>query len=170
MTLSRDDLVAGLKGTLLLMLDEVGERRISEVFFDVTKVELTYVHGTTWSVLTSKHYIAPVLNGQIYQLTSRGWAKGLELRGETATQTFRDKLGQLCAALKKHVKGRVQPALVTVENAATDSSLFDGFIFNVIEAKLIDRVLHRKGADWAKGCKGLVILVPDTFGREPIAF
>jgi hypothetical protein len=170
MTLSRDELVADLKRTLLLMFDEVGDRRISAVFFNVARPELTHIQATTWSVLTDQHYIAPMLNAQIYVLTSRGWAKGLDLRGETASQSLRDKLGQLCASLKKHVKGRARPALVTIQTAATDSKLSDGFIFNAIEAKLIERVLQRKGADWATGFKGSVILVPDTFGQEPITF
>jgi hypothetical protein len=172
MTLSRDDRVADMKRALGLLLEAVGAKPIAGLYFSVDQLPLSEINRTTWIELRQKGYLAPLFSNAsgAYALTGAGYLKALTVAGITEQDGFKSNLGLLAATLKRHVKGRHEPAFVSVESVQQECGLSQGFIFNAVESNALEVCFNKRGAHWAKGFSGKLIAVQTTFGHEPIDF
>ena len=161
-----------MKRALALMLNILGDQPIAGMFFRIDESPLSFIKGTTWIELRERGYVAPLFSStsSSYALTGRGFLKALEVTGIVDDEAFQRNLGQLSRVLKSNVKGRGQPALVSVGTVVAESELSQAFVYNCIEGKVLDRVFKRRGADWASSFNGVIIIAQSTFGQEPVDF
>jgi hypothetical protein len=96
-----------------------------------------------------------------FYLTPRGWLIGLDLTGRINESEFLDRVGRLCAAVKKHVKDRREDALVYARDLEAEANLPFGWLANMISANVIEERFGRTGPHWAKG---LFIQIPVDVG------
>jgi hypothetical protein len=166
MSHSKAERQANVDLALKLFMERLGTKWIQTFLIDPNCGDFEDLFSTTWSELTDRYYYINKAIGHLYVLTSAGWMKGLELTGVLGSSTFNDQVGELCACLKRRVKGRNQPALATLEDVATETKLPAGFISNLIDADYINLSLKRYSASWAKGFEGTLLIVPTNFGLE----
>lgn len=103
---------------------------------------------TTWEDLLRSGYVANVLDN-VYRLTARGWLYCLELADAAKSPAFMERFGRILAALKRRVKGRVEPAILSPRELAEEVHEPFGWIFNVIDSKAAsDLNSGRIGATW----------------------
>ncbi len=155
-----------------MLLEGVAEKSFAGLYFSIDKPPLSEINPTTWTELRDKGYVAPLFSttSRSYGLTGRGYLKALRVAGITERGDFKSQLGVLAATLKKYVKGRQQAAFVNIDSVQQESGLSSGFIFNCIDSNLLEVCFNKKGAQWANGFRGTVIVVQPTFGQEPVDF
>ena len=153
------------------MLKELGDAAIVAHEFDPKAPSFSSVLSTTWRELESRFFVdrLDVIGGRTYLLTGDGWFRALELAGDLKDQHLLRRLSTLAAALKSSVKGRQEDTFLYVDAVASQTGLSVDWIFNAIEARLLDRQFKRRGAEWAdRGRRRTVIRVPLDFGHEPL--
>lgn len=91
-----------------------------------------------------------MFGGARYALTGSGWLQALRDSGVVQDPVFLRDAGKLFATLKKHVKGREQNSMITLDNAAKESRLSESWIFNAIESNLLQAVFGKEGAVWCR--------------------
>ncbi len=160
-----------MRQVLALMLYHLGDRRICTTYFDSTNAPFDTFLKTTWIELHERHYIASLFRGMpTYKLTKWGYARGLKEANALGEPHFKARLGKIASVLKNSVKGRTQAALVSVETIVRESNLDDGFVYNALEANLLEEVLGIHGTAWPQGFEGRLVVVPITFGQEKLVF
>jgi hypothetical protein len=151
------------------MMQELGERAIDVVDFDITRHPFfEQIHSTTWNALEEKG-VVKVLDtiGHTHRyLTGFGWLKGLEATGQIETPELKEKVGRLMRALKRVVKGRQGLGHAYPDAISKEAQVSEDFVYNVIESGLIERLFRRTGATWESKYKGKLIRIPETFGHD----
>ena len=158
---------AETSAALQLMLHHVGDRRISESFFDRTQPPFNTLSETTWSELQESNCAIPFFDSKHFRLTGNGWLRALRESGATKEKVFRRNGEKLISAIKKRVKG-MQPGtrMIAPQVLAQDSRLPESFISNAVESNLIEAEFNQRGVTWAHGFEGKMIHVPIEFGQE----
>jgi hypothetical protein len=146
MSLSKE---ARQRDALQLMLQRLGDRRISACFFDTTKPPFNAIQQTTWAELQQGSYLKA--NLKRYRLTAAGWLRALQESGLLQDPVFKQDVGKLVQSVKTNVKDRQRGTLMTVETIARDSGLSENWIYNAIESNVIEKQFGRTGATWAHG-------------------
>jgi hypothetical protein len=167
MSISKEERQTDTALALQLMLQHVGDRRISECFFDSTEPPFNAIQRTTWTELQESNCVKPFLDSQHYCLSGSGWLQALQETGTTRDRAFQRAAEKLLASIKKHVKGRQgNVRMVGLQTLARNSGLSENWIYNAIESNLIEAQFKRQGPTWVHGFEGTAIHVPITFGRE----
>jgi hypothetical protein len=150
-----------------LMLQHVGDRKISECFFVSTEPPFSAIQLTTWTELEAGDFVRPFLGSQHYSLTGRGWLRALEESGAPRDKTFLRAAEKLLTSIKKHVKGgQGSVRMVTLQTLAQNSGLPENWIYNVVESNLIEAHFNRHGPTWVHGFEGTAVHVPIRVGME----
>jgi hypothetical protein len=150
-----------------LMLQHVGDRRISECFFDTTGPPFNGIARTTWTDLEESNCVKPVLGSQHYGFTGRGWLRALQETGAARDRRFLRSAKVLLASIQKSVKGKQANArMMSIQTLAEHSGLSANWIYNAIESNLIAAHFNKQGPAWVHGFEGTAIHVPMTFGLE----
>lgn len=164
MSLSAQERSEECKKTLCSILVSLYDAAIDETFIDPNDAEFATVHPTTWDELRRNEWIEWLDAVGRYRLTGTGWLGALRLTGKLLERDFETKIGHALSAMKAHVKGRGSTAVVTLKRVAQDAGLSEGFVFNIVESKLVEKHYERTGATWQD--KGRLILVPRDFNIE----
>lgn len=173
MTLSKCERETNNELALKLMLEDLGDDPIYLRLFlsNDPRYEKT-VGRTTWEDLTRNEYLSLVVATEVartYRLTPKGWLLCLELTGASKSNEFKKRLGRIIAAMKRHVKGRTSPAIVSPWELANESHEPFGLVFNVIDSRASSSLNSgRIGATWYKNQRGQLVEIPVDFNMEPI--
>jgi hypothetical protein len=165
MSLSKEARAAECGTVLESMLAALGASAIDESLFDPEHPPFRDSHSTTWDELAGQGWIEE-LEGT-YRLTGTGWLGALRLTKQLGDQRFLDSVGRALGAMKAHIKasGRKNAALVPLKQIAGEAGLPEGFVYNLIESRLVEEHHGRTGAKWRD--KGRMILIPRDFNIEP---
>jgi hypothetical protein len=167
MSLSESARLKNVNHALRLLMDDVGDSWIRKAFINPESDALKGIQRTTWDDLRSQHLIHDAKAGYII-LTGEAWEAGLRVKGKDSPDMI-VRVERIYRAIRTAVAGRSNPegALpVRISEVAKQTGLQSVFIVNVIEARLIERWLNRRGATWAPASEGRMILVPPDFGSE----
>ncbi len=170
MSISLKERTSNLHYALDLLTRDVGDNWIENVLIDQGGTpEYDAILSTTWPDLQSKGYIQSKHHGYCYVMMPHGWIAGITRSGRIRSDEFQEKLGNIAAALKGLVKGREVPQFQFVDNVARETGVPEGFVCNVIDSRIFERCMRRRGADWeAQSGRGQLIKVPIDFGLELI--
>src|SRR4051812_33477216 len=115
MTASRQEREENQRQVFALMLDVLGDQAIDTTLFDISEqpFEGRFLR-TTWEDLARGGYV-DFLRGSQYRLTARGWLAALEISGSAGSNAYQEKIGRVLAAMKGHVKGRRDSAVVDLK-------------------------------------------------------
>ena len=164
MSLSAQERSEECKKTLCSILASLHDGPIDETLIDPNYGEFATVHPTTWDELLRNGWIERLDAVGKYRFTGTGWLGALRLTGQLLVPDFETKIGKALSALKACVKGRGSAALVPLNQIAQDAGLSEGFVFNIIESKLVEEHHGRTGAKWQD--RGRLIFVPRDFNIE----
>ncbi len=168
MTIAKHNREENHKTAFSLMLEELGDRAIDTIFFNPAQPPFRdHVLRTTWEELVRQGLMESINSAQ-YRLTAKGWLVGLEMTGTAQSAKYKERLGQLFAAMKRHVKSRTASAIVSLRQLSDESREPEGWIFNVIDSKAGATGNPRAGARWFGGERGRLVEVPVDFNLEPI--
>ncbi len=168
MTISRAQQLENVDLAFRLILAELGERAISEAFFDPRFDFYKDILATTWKELCDQRWLEEreIYGYPHYRLTGSGWMEALWRAGAGQGPELRESSGKLAGALKTHVKGRREDVVIELSKLAEESGLSATWVFNAIESNLLE-ILHRKrGAQWED--RGTLVKIPLNFGMELI--
>jgi len=173
MTLSKSQREKNNELAMRLMFEDLGEDPISlRIFLSNDPRYETTVDRTTWEDLTRNDYLSLVVTTEGahgYRLTARGWLLCLELTGASKSDAFKRRLGHIIAAMKRRVKGRAAPAILSPWELASESGEPFGLVFNVIDSRASSSLNSgRIGANWVERQRGQLVEVPVDFNMEPI--
>jgi len=168
MTISKTKQLENLDLAFRLILVELGGRAIFEAFFDPRSDSFADILATTWKELCDQRWLEErdLYGCPHYRLTGTGWMEALWRTGAGKKTELQERSGGLAGALKGHVKGRNQDAIVELSKLAEESGLSPGWVFNAIESNLIEAVHRKRGAQWED--RGTLIRVPLNFGMDLI--
>ena len=164
MSLSGHEKSEECKTVLTTMLAVLGASAIDETLFDPCS-EFEGVHATTWDELVRNEWIEHLAAVDRYRLTGTGWLGALRLTGQLGENRFEVNIGKTLGAMKTHVKGRAYSAVVSLRQIAQEADLSEGFVYNVVESKLVEKHHGRTGAKWQD--RGRLIFIPRDFNIEP---
>jgi hypothetical protein len=173
MTLSKSEREKNNELALKLIFEDLGDDPIYlRLFLSNDPRYEKATDRTTWEDLTRNGYLSLVVATQGargYRLTPKGWLLCLEVTGASKSKGFRERLGRIIAAMKKQVKGRTAPAILSPWELAGESQEPFGLIFNVIDSRASSNLNSgRVGATWYKGQTGRLVEIPVDFNMEPI--
>jgi hypothetical protein len=161
MSLSKAERLENIDQALLAILGELGDRPISTAWFNPSGPTFVRFPRTTWDDLADKSLVKPAQDPRHYVLTGGGLAAALKLRGDV---DIPEKLGRLCAAFKRRVKGRHADAFVAPQDIEEEIGISRYWISNAVDAGLIERHFRQRGVRWYR--RTLLIRVPAAFGHE----
>ena len=167
MHLSNEKRLQNVNHALRLLMDDVGEQWIRMAMIDPKSDAYKKLHQITWEDLKSEHLIQDAKAGHII-LTGEGWEAGIRVTGKDSPDTL-VRVERIYKAIRTVVAGRSNPegaSPVRISEVAGKAGLQSVFVANVIEARLIESWLNRRGATWASGFEGRMIMVPGDFGAE----
>jgi len=166
MSLAREGRPTDEAAALQLMLQNLGDRRISDCLFDVAQAPLNVVPQAIWLDLQENSYVEHSRDSRHYILTGRGWLRALQESRATQDKTFRRTVSNLIEAIKKHFKGGHVGRMVSPQTLAQESGIPENWIYNAVESNLIEGEFQKRGIVWANGFEGKLIHVPAAFGSE----
>ena len=107
------------RDALQLMLQRLGDGRISMCFFDTTKPPFNAIQQTTWAELQQGSYLKA--NLKRYRLTAAGWLRALHESGLIQDPVFKHNVGKLFQSVKNNIKDKDRPrgTLMTNRNHRT---------------------------------------------------
>ena len=169
MTVAKQERENNHSTALTSMLERLGDGAIDTTLFDAEAPSYAEtVLRTTWVELTRGKYVSKVQRAQ-YRLTPKGWLAALALSGAAQSVAYQQRLGNVLAAMKAHVKGRQESKVVDLPTLAADSHEPEGFIFNIVEGRASSPVsTGRRGAKWFDGERGRLVEIPVDFNMEPV--
>lgn len=168
MALSADDRKLDIARALRLMTIAVGDRAYFAVNWFVDHPPFNEIWESTWTELVDYGLVTRGW-GNRYALTAEGWYRCIKALGKTDEPEFHQQMQILTGALKAHVNGRARETLVYTQVLAVETGLTLDFIFNAIDARLLEREFNIAGASWAPHSKpGRCILIPNTFGMRSL--
>jgi len=170
MTKADEDRRSDAEKLLGALLEELREDAIDVRLFDPGRTEYAGFLKTSWSELEASEFIVstPVPPAFFYRLTPSGWIEALVRRGFLEDQSVRSRLATLASVLKRKIKGRTASAVATLDGLAQESAIPAGWIFNVVDSRLINRIYHKRDASWLEGARGRLVAVPADFGMTEI--
>ena len=173
MTLSKKDRERNNEVALKLMFEDLGEEPINQKCFQSNdSVYAAKIDRTTWEDLVHGEYlelVIPTEGCRVYRFTPKGWLFCLELTGTGKSAEFKERLGRIIGAIKRHVKGRSDPKFISPWQLASESGESFGLVFNVIDSRASSSLNSgRFGATWSKGQRGQLVEIPVNFNMEPI--
>ena len=168
MTLSKTERADNIELALKLMMGELGEYGINELWFEINKPPYENVYPTTWQHLEDQYLIErfDTMGARHCGLTGYGWLAGLRVTGTIQAPEIQEKVGKVMAELRKHVEGREEKEFEHVEAIADAAGVRSGFVYNMIASSYIETVLNRKGAQWHSRAPERMIEIPVDFGLE----
>lgn len=158
------------KRTLRLMVETLGDKWFRGKYFQPSDPGFTTVLQTTWRELLDDGLLddsASAFNSPHFRLTARGWLRGLTYTDAIDSRDLRDRCTRLVRALKSIVKGRNShyDEFVSVAELAVGTGLPEGWIFNAIEAGLLDVIFPDDRWDAHLDAKSkTTVRVSPTFG------
>ena len=153
-----------MTGALIAFLNRLGDQKWIGYYIDPK--DFPDVLPTTWTELTNRNWLKDMnMNVEMYQFTSPGYVKALEISGRSEELHFREELGKICKVLNNSLKGRTDFALVVFQDLVKQAGVSEAFAHNAIDGDLIGHVLGRIGAQWDGEH---LIRVPHDFGLTPI--
>ncbi|MGA2881297.1 MAG: hypothetical protein ABSG13_20300 [Bryobacteraceae bacterium] len=175
MSLSGEERLRNLALALRLMLQELADNAIDIAMFEL-KAETfaeTFkdVRTTTWKEFEDRYWIRRMdaIGHPMCRFTGSGWLAAIDLVWDDVKTLFEARLATLAAALKGEVKGRDEDAYVYLDSLAATSGLPESWIFNTIEAGLLEHRFNRKGAHWYDRRSGSPLIhIPVDFGLDPL--
>jgi hypothetical protein len=171
MSLSEEERLRNLHLALGLMLQELGDNSIDVGIFELKAEKFKDVRSTTWKELEDRYWIERMdtIGHPMCRLTGSGWLAAIDLSWGDVKTLFEARLSTLAATLKGEVKGRDEDGYVYLDSLATISGLPENWIYNAIEARLLEHRFNRKGAYWYDPRAGSrLIHIPVDFGLEPL--
>ncbi|HTR39866.1 MAG TPA: hypothetical protein VMH80_28530 [Bryobacteraceae bacterium] len=171
MSLSREQRLENVDLALELMLQTLGDNAIDTVIFELGSDKFTQVQPTTWKELEDRCLIKRMdaIGHPMCQFTGDGWLAAIELAPKHVKALNEERLSRLAAALKDEVKGRDEDGYVYLNSLAASSELPENWIYNAIEARLLEHWFNRKGANWYGPRGGSPLIhIPVDFGLEPL--
>ena len=167
MTLATHIRLENHKAALRLMMQELADRALDTSLFNTSQPPFdAHVLPTTWSEL-ARHGLVETVRSPQYRLTARGWLAGLEVTGESHSPEYSKRIARLLAAIKRHVKGRKDSAIVSLQQLAVESGEPEGWIFNIIDSRS-SGTAQRTEARWYGGHTGRLVEIPVDFNLEPV--
>jgi hypothetical protein len=147
-------------------MEDVGERWIKVALINPKSDAYRGVAQTTWADLRSQELIEDA-KARCVLLSAHGWEMGIRSFG-AGHREWRENVGHIYKSIKSLTVRTNLDAIspVRLGRVASHAGLPAGFVANVIEARLIESWLNRRGVTWASGFEGRVILVPVDFGLE----
>lgn len=170
MTLSAQDRIRSVELAIRLMMEELGDLGIGTFLADVEDEKYAGVYGTAWHDLELAGLVRPRRSAKKtwYQLTGRGWLRGLELTN--ALEGAREKTGRVMRECKRHVEDRQDTALVPSWEIAVAADVSNSFIENVVKSDFIRSVFNRHSFTaeprYGIGFAGYLFKIPINFGQE----
>jgi hypothetical protein len=164
---SRETRRADALSLLQSIFAEVGDGPIDSALLDPSQAAYSGSNPTSWDELSAEGLVLKLDENQ-YVLTPGGWAEALARADVPSDPQFLKRVGQLCQVLKAHVKGRHRSILVPFEDIVKASGLPSGWVFNVIDSRLISRLHGRKDAFWFQSARGRIVDIPRDFGLESV--
>jgi hypothetical protein len=170
MTISREQRRAYVEQALKLLLKNLGGNAIDYVTIDPIEGQFAELPPTTWKELKELQFVRrdSVREPTVYRLTGEGWIEALAASGQYDSEDLVRRLGGLSAYLKGTVKGRQTAAAIPLRGVAAATGNDEDWIFNVVESNLLEVKFGRRGAHWHPDHRGRMIVVPITFGVEPV--
>ncbi len=128
MTFSEKYQTANVDLAFRLMMAELGDAALVKIFFDPARDPFVGIYKTTWRELIDQGWLEELqLRGQTcYRLKGAGWIEGLWRAGEFKEEAMRERMSQLAAVLKGHVKGRQQDVVLAFDDLVRESGLPEG--------------------------------------------
>jgi len=167
MTLAKDDRLENQKAAFSLMMEALSDRAIDTSLFDPTQPPFDgQIVRTTWEELARQGHVEKVGAFQ-YRLTAKGWRVGLDLTSALRSAEYPQRVGRVLAAMKRHVKGRKDSAIVPLRQLATESGEAEGWIFNLIDSRSSGSRSQKTGATWYESARGRLVEIPADFNLEP---
>jgi hypothetical protein len=165
-TISQNDQLENIGLAFRLILVELGDRAISEMFFDPHAASFKDVLATTWKELCDQRWLEEreIYGHAHYRLTGSGWMESLFRGGEGERPELRDSASKLSTVLKAHVKGRREDVTVELSRLAHESGLSPAWVSNAIESNLLETLHRRRGVQWVD--RGTLVKIPLNFGME----
>ena len=150
------------------MLNALGNQAIDTTLFDICEAPFAdSILRTTWEDLARGGHVDRV-GGSHYRLTARGWLAALEFSGEARSEAYQERIGTVLGAMKRHVKGRRESAVVALKNLSSEAGEPEGLIFNIVESRASVIGDSRRGATWFANERGRLIEIPLDFNMEPV--
>jgi hypothetical protein len=166
--LSKEERLENVNRVLRLLMEDVGEQWIKMALINPKSDAYRGVAETTWADLKSQHLIQDGKDGCVL-LTSHGWEMGLRLTVRDIAE-MRESLERICKSIQSVVADTSSRATVSPVRlgrvASNCCGLHAGFVANVVEARLIESWLNRRGVTWASGFEGRMLMVPVDFGSD----
>jgi len=149
-----------------LLMEDVGERWIKVALINPNSGRYRGIAVSTWADLKSQHLIHDANAGWVI-LSDSGWEAGLRLAYRDNPEAL-EKIERIYKSIKSMSGESSLDAVIPVRlgKVASHSGLPAGFVANVIEARLIESWLKKRGVSWVSGFEGRIILVPLDFGLE----
>jgi hypothetical protein len=168
MTLAKGERLENHKAAFSLMIQALGDRALDTNLFDPGQPPFDgQILRTTWGELARQDHVE-IVGASQYRLTAKGWLVGLEATGMGKSDEYQHRLGRVIAAMKGHVKGRKDSAIVPLNQLATESGEPEGWIFNIIDSRSSSTGNQRTGAGWYEGARGRLVEIPVDFNLEPV--
>jgi len=167
MSLSRDERLENATLALRRMTEELGDRAFYEMLLEPTDPTLEGIHTTTFELLEDRGLVKPFRTNRLtrYELTARGWLKGIELLGRLEETKRRTE--PVMAAMKDCVKGRREFVFKDSGEIVSRAGVSAGFMTNILECDFITAVLKRKSVDSTRRRRpGYLLKIPIDFGLE----
>ncbi|MBI1955635.1 MAG: hypothetical protein HYS38_04510 [Acidobacteria bacterium] len=146
------------------MLRVLGDDAVGETVFNPEDREFENIIQTTWTDLCDEKWVEKAEAPGHYRLTGLGWLQALRITGQIREEEFRERLSRTFASMKSYVKGRKGPAVVKRGELAKKAGVPEGWLFNVIESRLIEEVHGRKGPHWDRH----MVFIPADFDMVPL--
>jgi hypothetical protein len=165
--LSKEERLENVNRVLRLLMEDVGEQWIKMALINPKADAYRGVAETTWTDLKSQQLIEDGKAGCVL-LSGYGWEMGLRLTVRNMAET-RESLDRICKSIQSTVAGTSSRATVSpvrLWRVASTCRLHAGFVANVVEARLIESWLNRRGVTWASGFEGRMLMVPVDFGSD----
>jgi hypothetical protein len=164
MSLSNEERKDQIRRLLIQLVDAVGDDKyFLEVMVEPSEDAYAHFVTTTWTQLAAKGYLHD--EGGAYELTPRGWLKGMELSGRLASAPIRDRATALAKALKASVKGRENhyDELVDDHAIAAETGIPIGWIENALYSNLLNAVFPHSDLT-VRNDGRCTFYVPPSFG------
>jgi hypothetical protein len=164
-----------MRELLTAFVRRVGDRMFAEIVVGPSDDALSTLELTTWMELEQEGYLKPQhsFGCQEWQLTARGWLKGLEVSDQLNSHATRSRATELARALKAHVKGRASShgEIADERDLAPRIGLPEGWIYNALASNLLNEVFPGDDMTVRQDFRFRCFRVPATFGmdwREPL--
>lgn len=167
MTIPRHQQTDNVEDALRVILDIVGDKHLDGALFEFGDARFRNIITTTWEHIEAGGRLKQV--GAWHSLTPRGWIKALQAAGKLCDPKMKEKLGWLCAPIKRRCEeGGVRHRNgVTIQKLSEETGFSEGWISNVIESHLIRICFRQEGCEWEPGDDNKnYVMIPARFGLK----